>query len=61
MLADEQAVALIQQHTPRLMFFLGSGDEDFLCETPETLMKMGFMGFREEDVKRLQEAITKIF
>jgi hypothetical protein len=24
-------------------------------------MKMGFMGFREEDVKRLQEAITKIF
>jgi len=60
MLADEQAVAVIRQHTPRLMFFLGSGDEDFLCETPETLMNMGFMGFREKDVKELQEAITKL-
>lgn len=60
MLADEQAVAAIRQHTPMLMWFLGSGDEDFLHETPETLMNMGFMGFREEDVKKLQEAITKI-
>ncbi|MGN0998183.1 MAG: family 78 glycoside hydrolase catalytic domain [Faecousia sp.] len=60
MLSDEQAVAVIKQHTPMLMFFLGSGDEDFLCETPETLMNMGFMGFREEDVKKLQEEITKI-
>lgn len=60
MLADEQAVAAIKQHTPMLMWFLGSGDEDFLHETPETLMNMGFMGFREEDVKKLQEAIIKI-
>lgn len=60
MLADEQAVAAIRQHTPMLMWFLGSGDEDFLHETPETLMNMGFMGFGEEDVKKLQEAITKI-
>jgi alpha-L-rhamnosidase len=60
MLADEQAVAAIKQHTPMLMFFLDMGDEDFLHETPETLMNMGFMGFREEDVKNLQEAITKI-
>ena len=60
MLGDEQAVATIKRHTPMLMWFLGSGDEDFLCETPETLMNMGFMGFREEDVKKLQEAIVKI-
>ncbi len=60
MLADEQAVAVIRQHTPMLMWFLGSGDEDFLHETPETLMNMGFMGFREEDVKKLQDAITAI-
>lgn len=60
MLADEQAIAAIRQHTPMLMFFLDMGDEDFLHETPETLMNMGFMGFREEDVKKLQEAITKI-
>ena len=60
MLCDEQAVAVIKQHTPMLMWFLGSGDEDFLCETPETLMNMGFMGFREEDVKKLQEEIVKI-
>lgn len=61
MLSDEKAVAVIKQHTPMLMYFLGSGNEDFLCETPETLMNMGFMGFRAEDVKKLQEAITKIF
>ena len=60
MLADEQAVAVIRQYTPMLMWFLGSGDEDFLHETPETLMNMGFMGFREEDVRNLQDAITKI-
>lgn len=60
MLSDEKAVAVIKQHTPMLMYFLGSGNEDFLCETPETLMNMGFMGFREADVKKLQEAITKI-
>jgi len=60
MLADEQAVAVIRQHTPMLMWFLGSGNEDFLCETPETLMNMGFMGFRAEDVKKLRQEITKI-
>ena len=60
MLCDEQAVAVIKQHTPMLMWFLGSGDEDFLCETPETLMNMGFMGFREESVKKLQEEIINI-
>ena len=60
MLRDEQAVAVIRQVCPMLMWFLGSGNEDFLHETPETLMNMGFMGFREEDVKKLQEEITKI-
>lgn len=60
MLDDEQAMAAIRKHTPMLMFFLNMGDEDFLHETPETLMNMGFMGFRAEDVKKLQESITKI-
>lgn len=60
MLPDAQAVEVIRKNTPMLMYFLGSGDEDFLCETPETLINMGFMGFREEDVKKLQEEITHI-
>lgn len=60
MLHDEQAVAVIKSTCPMLMWFLGSGNEDFLCETPETLMNMGFMGFRAEDVKKLQGELTKI-
>ncbi len=60
MLEDEKAVEVIKTVCPMLIWFLSSGNEDFLCETPETLMNMGFMGFREEDVKRLQEELTKI-
>lgn len=43
------------------MFFLRSGNEDFLYETPATLMHMGFMGFRPEEIQNLTDELMKIF
>ena len=60
MLQDERATAVIKTVCPMLMFFLGSGNEDFLYETPETLGNMGFLGFREDEVLKLGEELSKI-
>jgi len=61
MLKDRRAVDVIRKTCPALMFFLNGGSEDFLYETPATLMRMGFMGFRPEDVRDLTDKLTQIF
>lgn len=61
MLKDQRAVDVIKRTCPMLMFFLSSGNEDFLYETPATLMHMGFMGFRPEEIQNLTDELMKIF
>lgn len=60
MLEDNQAMAVIQKICPMLAYFLDSGNEDFQYECCETLMKLGYMGFRSEEVQKLKEELTKI-
>lgn len=60
MLHDEAAMTAIKENCPILAFFLGTGNEDLLCECCETLVKMEYMGFRREEIARLQTALAAI-
>lgn len=60
MMQDSKALEIIDRISPLLQHFLGSGDEEFLHESLDTLKCMAFLGFSEEEVQKLTEELTKI-
>ncbi len=60
LLADPKALEAIKSSCPMLMYFLGSGNEDFLSENCQNLKNKGFMGFREDQVEKLEKALAEI-
>ena len=60
MMQDSKALEIIDRISPLLQHFLGSGDEEFLHESLDTLKSMAFLGFSEEEVQKLTEELTKI-
>lgn len=61
MMQDEKAQKIIERVSPLLGYFLGSGNEDFLYESLDTLLRMSYMGFQEEEVERLANELTSIY
>lgn len=60
MMQDEKAREIIDRISPLLQHFLGTGDEEFLNESLETLKGMSFLGFSEAEIERLSEELTKL-
>lgn len=60
MLQDEKAMEIIDRVSPLLQHFLGTGDEEFLNESLETLRGMSFLGFSQEMIEALQRELTQI-
>jgi alpha-L-rhamnosidase len=60
MMEDEEAREIIRRDSPLLDYFLTSGNEDFLYESPKTVMGMSYMGFGQEEVTRLTRDLTAI-
>ena len=51
---------IIDRISPLLSNFLGSGDEEFLNESLETLQGMFFLGFSPEEIEKLTEELTQL-
>lgn len=60
MMQDENTMEIIDRISPLLGHFLGSGDEEFLNESLETLQGMFFLGFSPEEIDKLTEELTKL-
>lgn len=60
MMQDEKAMEIIDRISPLLQHFLGTGDEEFLNESLETLKGMSFLGFSESEMKKLSEELTML-
>lgn len=60
MMQDEKTMEIIDRISPLLGHFLGSGDEEFLNESLETLQGMFFMGFSPEEIGKLTEELTQL-
>lgn len=61
MMQDEKAQAIIERVSPLLGYFLGSGNEDFLYESLDTLEGMSYMGFQKEEIEKLTKELTEIY
>lgn len=61
MMQDEKAQKIIERVSPLLGYFLGSGNEDFLYESLDTLAGMSYMGFKEEEIEKLTSELTAIY
>lgn len=61
MMQDEKAQEVIERVSPLLGYFLGSGNEDFLYESLDTLVRMSYMGFKEEEIEKLTKELTSIY
>lgn len=61
MMQDEKAQEIIERVSPLLGYFLGSGNEDFLYESLDTLAGMSYMGFKEEEIEKLTDELTAIY
>ncbi|WP_282923791.1 alpha-L-rhamnosidase [Mediterraneibacter massiliensis] len=60
MMQDEKAMEIIDRVSPFLSQFLGSGDEEFLNESLETLNDLSFLGFSPEEIEKLTGELTQI-
>lgn len=60
MMKDEKSLEIIDRVSPLLAHFLGSGDEEFLNESLETLQGMAFLGFSEEEISKLTEELMQL-
>ena len=60
MIQDENTMKIIDRISPLLSNFLGSGDEEFLNESLETLQGMFFLGFSPEEIEKLTEELTQL-
>ena len=60
MMQDEKTMEIIDRISPLLSHFLGSGDEEFLNESLETLQGMFFLGFSSEEIEKLTGELTQI-
>lgn len=60
MMQDEKSLEIIDRVSPLLAHFLGSGDEEFLNESLETLQGMAFLGFSEEEISKLTEELMQL-
>lgn len=60
MMKDEKSMEIIDRISPLLSHFLGSGDEEFLNESLETLQGMFFLGFSPEEIGKLTEELTQL-
>ena len=60
MMQDEKTMEIIDRISPLLSHFLGSGDEEFLNESLETLQGMFFMGFSPEEIEKLTDELTQL-
>lgn len=60
MMQDEKSMEIIDRVSPLLAHFLGSGDEEFLNESLETLQGMAFLGFSGEEIEKLSEELTQL-
>lgn len=60
MMKDEKAMEIIERISPLLGYFLGSGNQDFLYESLDTLKGMSFMGFSMEEIHKLEEELLSI-
>lgn len=60
MMQDEKSMEIIDRISPLLAHFLGSGDEEFLNESLETLQGMFFLGFSPEEIGKLTEELTRL-
>lgn len=61
MLQDENAMEIIERISPMLQQLLLSGDEEFLHESLNTLEGMFFLGFSQEVIRELTDALTGIY
>lgn len=61
MMQDDAALEIIDRISPLLQHFLGSGDEEFLHESLETLKGMFFLGFSMEEIESLTKELTKLY
>ncbi len=60
MLQDEKAMEIIERISPMLMHFLSTGDQDYFHESLESLGRLAFMGFTEQEVGALAEELTAL-
>lgn len=60
MMQDEKTMEIIDRISPLLGHFLGSGDEEFLNESLETLQGMFFLGFSPEEIDKLTSELTAL-
>ncbi|KFI94323.1 alpha-L-rhamnosidase [Bifidobacterium stellenboschense] len=61
MLADDEAMAIIARETPMLAHMLvNEHDEDYLCDSLDTLGVKFFMGFDDATVARLADALLAL-
>ena len=60
MMKNEEAAKVIQETSPLLAWYLGSGNTDYLYESLTTLRRMFFMGFTKEEVDKLEKAVLAL-
>lgn len=61
MLRDEEAVKAIERVSPLLQYFLGTGNEDFLYESLDSLSNLSYMGFSPEIIHDLSRELLNIY
>ena len=61
MVCDPKAMEIIERVSPLLMWFLGSGNQDYLHESLTTLQNMFYMGFSKEMIDELTRELLLIY
>lgn len=60
MLKDEEALQIIAKASPRLLQAVATGKKDYLYETLQTLRRLTFAGFTEEELDQLEAGILSL-
>lgn len=60
MMQDEKAMEVIQRVSPMLMHFLSTGNEDYFYESVNSMKRLTFMGFRQEEIANLERELTAL-
>lgn len=60
MMQDEKAMDVIQRVSPMLMHFLSTGNEDYFYESVNSMKRLTFMGFKEEEIANLERELTSL-
>lgn len=60
MMKDEKAMKIIERVSPMLMHFLSTGNEDYFFESLDSMKRLEFMGFRQEEIAQLSEELTSL-